>query len=60
MLFFVWSLIVFKDMPPASDTRMQIPPAVLRKKYTDLGFMSPEERVIAVCFFLAGTHTILI
>jgi sodium-dependent dicarboxylate transporter 2/3/5 len=55
MLLFVWGLIVFKDMPPASNTSMQIPPAVLRKKYTDLGGMNVEERVIAVCFFLAAS-----
>jgi sodium-dependent dicarboxylate transporter 2/3/5 len=54
MLVFVWGVIVYKDMPPAKDTRMQIPYADLRKKYTDLGPMDNNERTIAVCFFLVA------
>jgi sodium-dependent dicarboxylate transporter 2/3/5 len=53
-LIFVWGVIVYRDMPKSSDTSLQIPQASLRKKYTDLGPMSNEERTIFVCFVLVA------
>jgi sodium-dependent dicarboxylate transporter 2/3/5 len=53
-LIFVWGIIVYRDMPKSSDASLQIPQASLRKKYTDLGPMSNEERTIAVCFVLVA------
>jgi sodium-dependent dicarboxylate transporter 2/3/5 len=51
MMAFVWSVIVYRDMPPASDNGFTIPYASLKQKYSDLGPMLREEKTIAVCFF---------
>jgi sodium-dependent dicarboxylate transporter 2/3/5 len=54
LMLTIWVGLVFRDMPKASDTRMQIPYADLKQKYTNLGPWTREEGTIATCFlFLA-------